>query len=121
MSDAIILHIQPESARLRMETVVDGIVQYKKISKDVLLNCIQGSMAREAMSSGILPENCFHFAQLDRGERDYCLRYPRYMPISATIRLCTAIFPCPGWSLGFMWIPGERYFIAVSAWWRISG
>jgi hypothetical protein len=51
----------------------DGVKSFKQISPDSLMECINESLLRGGISSGLLPRNCLSFTGYDNGSRDIVL------------------------------------------------
>jgi hypothetical protein len=59
--------------RIMVENDDGGVKSFKQISPDTLLECINKSMLRGVVSSGLLPKNCISFSAYDSGDRDVIL------------------------------------------------
>ena len=62
-----------EDGRVMVEKNVGGIKSFKQIAPDTLLECINMSLLRGAIYSGLLPKNCLSFSAYDDGNRDVVL------------------------------------------------
>ena len=62
-----------EDGAVTVEDNKDGVKGYKKISPDSLLKCINKSLLRGAVSSGLLPRGCISFTAYDDGSKDVCI------------------------------------------------
>jgi len=51
----------------------NGVKGFKVINPDSLLGCINKSLLRGAVASGLLPEGCISFAAYDNGNKDVCI------------------------------------------------
>lgn len=58
-----------KSMEIFVEEHCDGIVSYKQVDANALLECIKDSIAHEMVSSGILPKNCISYACGSGGSR----------------------------------------------------
>jgi len=54
----------------------DGVKGYKEITPDTLLGCINKSLLRGVVASGLLPKGCVSFAAYDNGDKDVCILHP---------------------------------------------
>ena len=59
-----------EDGSIVLEELKDGITSFKPISPDSLLGCLNRSILRGAISSGLLPRNCLSFTSHDGGVRE---------------------------------------------------
>ena len=75
-SNELTIRIDPNGPRVRLERCEGGIVTCKEISHDSFFGCIKDSVDRDEVSSGLLPQNCFHVSILPSGERRFCLWHP---------------------------------------------
>lgn len=55
------LHITPAVGAIRLDVQQDGIHTSKNISYDSMMECIKGSVERDAVQSGLLPPGCISF------------------------------------------------------------
>ena len=62
-----------EDGRVMVERDADGIKSFKQISPDTLVKCIDKSLLRGAVHSGLLPKNCVSFSACDDGSREVVL------------------------------------------------
>jgi hypothetical protein len=62
-----------EDGRVMVENDVDGVKSFKQISPDTLVECINMSLLRGAVHTGLLPKNCLSFSAYDNGNRDIVL------------------------------------------------
>jgi len=56
-----------------VERDVGGVKSFKQISPDTLVQCINKSLLRGAVHSGLLPPNCLSFSAYDDGNKDIVL------------------------------------------------
>ena len=59
--------------RIMVEKDDGGVKRFKQINPDTLVECINKSMLRGAVHSGMLPKNCISFSAYDNGSRDVVL------------------------------------------------
>ena len=59
--------------RIMVENDVGGVKSFKQISPDTLVECINMSLLRGAVHTGLLPKNCLSFSSYDDGNRDIVL------------------------------------------------
>lgn len=69
MEQEMIICIKPSDCSITVEETSKGVVSYKQISIDSLYDCIKGSLKKESVSSGLLPQNCISFVGGDEGYR----------------------------------------------------
>lgn len=82
-SNELVIRIDPESLRIRLESNENGVISCKEISDETFYDCIKDSVRAETVTSGLLPRNCFHVSMNMDKSRDYCLWHPeRYADIS---------------------------------------
>ena len=72
----LVIRIDPENRRIRLENNENGIVNYKEISPEALMDSFRQSIRTEGMMSGFLPPNCFHITVNPDKSKVYCLWYP---------------------------------------------
>jgi len=99
-SDELTIKITADGKILVQET--DGVtISYKEIDPDAFFDCIKGSLKHGAISSGILPQGCFHFAVDESGTRHVAMEFPS---LSADITYQKTLyeqFPLPKLVFGF--------------------
>ena len=71
MSD-VIIRIR-EDGTVVVEEDRDGVKTFKEISPNSLLACINRSLLRGGISSGLLPRGCISYASFDNGDKDVCI------------------------------------------------
>ena len=59
--------------RIMVENDISGVKSFKQISPEALLECINKSLLRGAVHTGLLPKNCISFSAYDDGTRDVVL------------------------------------------------
>lgn len=65
-----------EDGNIILEELKDGVTSFKPISPDSLLQCLNLSLLRGGVSSGLLPRNCLSFIGLDNGAREVVILHP---------------------------------------------
>lgn len=61
----------------------NGVISFKSITAESLLNCINLSILRGEVNSGMLPRNCLSYTAYDNGARDVVIMHPEnYADIS---------------------------------------
>jgi hypothetical protein len=68
----IILRIR-EGGDVSVEENRNGIKSYKAIAPDALLACLDKSLLRGTVSSGLLPRGCISYTAHDHGSKDVCI------------------------------------------------
>jgi hypothetical protein len=58
---------------ITVEDDKDGVKGFKEITPDTLLGCVNKSILRGAVVSGLLPKGCISFAAYDDGSKDVCI------------------------------------------------
>ena len=71
----LVIRIQ-EGSNVAVEEYKDGVKSYKAITPDSLLECINKSLLRGAVSSGLLPRGCLSYTAHDNGDKDVCILHP---------------------------------------------
>lgn len=71
MSD-VLIRIRDDGT-VAVEEDNDGVKGFKEISPDSLLECINKSLLRGVMSSGLLPKGCIAYTAHDSGDRNICM------------------------------------------------
>lgn len=74
MSDTIIRI--SEDGKITVERDLKGVKSFKQIAPDTLIQCIDKSLMRGAVHSGLLPKNCISFSAYDDGNKEAVLLYP---------------------------------------------
>ena len=62
-----------DDGRIMVEKDVSGVKSFKQIAPDALLECINRSLLRGAVHTGLLPKNCLSFSAYDDGNLDIVL------------------------------------------------
>lgn len=78
-----------------------GIKGFKEISPDSLLQCINQSLLRGAVSSGLLPKCCISYTAHDSGERNICMLHPESRADISYYGSPYPAFPLPRLVFGF--------------------
>jgi len=74
-SNEVIIRIQ-EGGSVVVEECKDGVHSFKPISPDSLLSCINASLLRGKVTSGVLPRGCLSYTALDNGGKEVCILHP---------------------------------------------
>lgn len=69
----LLIRISPESQRIRLESTENGIVSYKEITDQILLDCISPALRHGSVDSGFLPPGCFHVTVNEEKMKHYCI------------------------------------------------
>jgi len=70
------LIIRIKEGNITVEECKNGITSFKPITPDSLLACINHSILRGSISSGLLPRNCLSFTSGDNGVREVVIMHP---------------------------------------------
>lgn len=65
-----------EDGKITVERNLDRLRSFKQIAPDTLIQCINKSLLRGAVHSGLLPKNCISFSAFDDGNKEVVLLYP---------------------------------------------
>jgi len=65
-----------DDGSVTVEECKDGMVSFKTISPNSLLECLNKSLLRGTVSSGLLPKGCVSFIAHDNGTHDVVLLHP---------------------------------------------
>jgi hypothetical protein len=79
----------------------DGVRGFKEISPDSLLTCINGSLLRGVVSSGLLPRGCLSFTAYDNGSRNVVILHPEDKADITYYGSAYPNFPLPKLVFGF--------------------
>jgi hypothetical protein len=71
----VIIRIQA-GGTVSVEACKDGVTSFKAITPDSLIACLQKSLLRGVVSSGLLPRECISFTAHDNGSRDIYILHP---------------------------------------------
>ena len=100
ISDEIIIRIKADGS-VSVEEHKDGVKSFKAITPDSLLGCINKSLIRGGVASGLLPRGCLSFKENDDGSRVITMLHE---PDKADISYMGTIykdFPLPRLVFGF--------------------
>ena len=98
----LIIRIDPDNMRIRLESTEKGVTSFKEINEDAFFECIKSSIRNdERVESGLLPPNCFHVAVNAEGEKDYCLWHPELYADVSYFGTEYPHFPLPRLVFGF--------------------
>jgi len=68
----VIIRIQ-EGGAVVVEEYKNGVKSFKAITPDSLLACLNKSLLRGVVSSGLLPKGCISYTAYDNGDKDVCI------------------------------------------------
>ncbi len=95
-----------DDGRIMVEGHSNGIKSFKQITADTLIECINKSLLRGVVSSGLLPMGCISYTAYDNGERDICLLHQESVADISYFGTEYKNFPLPRLVFGFR-ISGE--------------
>lgn len=90
-----------DDGRIAVERAVGSVKSFKQISPDTLVQCINKSLLRGAVHSGLLPPNCLSFSAYDDGNRDIVLLHPESRADISYFGTEYKNFPLPKLVFGF--------------------
>ena len=90
-----------DDSKVVVETCVGGIMSFKQIAPDSLLECINKSLLRGAVSSGLLPKGCLSFTAHDNGDKNIFLLHPEKRADITYYGSAYPNFPLPKLVFGF--------------------
>ena len=90
-----------DDGRIMVEKDNDGIKSFKQIAPDTLLECINKSLLRGAVHTGLLPKNCLAFSAYDDGNRDIVLLHSESKADISYFGTAYKDFPLPRLVFGF--------------------
>jgi len=96
----LIIRIKQDGS-VSVEEIKDGVTSYKDITPDSLLDCINKSILRGGVSSGLLPKGCLSFNTYDNGERDVVILHPENRADISYMGTMYKDFPLPQLVFGF--------------------
>lgn len=100
-TNELLLRIDPQTPRITVETMDEGVTAFKEISVNVLYDCIRRSIRSEAVASGLLPMNCLSVNIDSDGNRYLCLRHPQLRADISYFGTEYKNFPLPRLVFGF--------------------
>jgi hypothetical protein len=72
----VVIRIRDDGA-VSVEDNKGGVKAFKEITPDALIGCINMSLLRGAVTSGLLPRGCISFAAYDNGSKDVCILHTK--------------------------------------------
>ena len=90
-----------EDGSVAVEENQGGIKSFKAITPDSLLACINSSLLRGSVSSGLLPMGCISFTAHDSGDKEVVLLYPESKANISFLDTEYPDFPLPRLVFGF--------------------
>ncbi len=90
-----------EDGKITVERDLEGLKSFKQIAPDTLIQCIDRSLLRGAVHSGLLPKNCISFSAFDDGDKEVVLVYPENMADISYFGTEYKSFPLPRLVFGF--------------------
>jgi len=101
MKNETIIRIDDESGQVMVERAVGGVKSFKQIDPDALVKCINQSLLRNTVSSGLLPRGCLSFASCDDGSREVHILHPESRANITFFDAEYKDFPLPRLAFGF--------------------
>jgi hypothetical protein len=96
----VIIRIQ-ESGSVSVEEYKDGVKSFKTIAPDSFLDCINKSLLRGGVASGLLPRGCISYTVHDNGGKDIYIIHPDNRADITYYGSPYPDFPLPGLVFGF--------------------
>lgn len=90
-----------EDGKITVERDLEGVKSFKQIAPDTLIQCIDRSLLRGAVHSGLLPKNCISFSAFDDGNKEVVLIYPESRADISYFGTEYKGFPLPRLVVGF--------------------
>jgi len=90
-----------DDGNVTVEDNQNGVKGFKEISPDSLIECINLSLLRGAVTSGLLPTGCVSFTAYDNGDRDVCLLHQKHRADISYYGTEYKDFPLPRLVFGF--------------------
>lgn len=90
-----------EGGGITVEEYNNGVKSFKAIEPDSLLDCINKSILRGGVTSGMLPKNCISFSAHDNGDRFVTLLHPEEKADISYMGTMYKDFPLPRLIFGF--------------------
>lgn len=100
ISNELIIRIKDDGS-ISVEEYNNGVKSFKTIAPDSLLDCINKSLFRGGVSSGLLPKGCLSFTTCDNGERDVFILHPEDRADVSYYGTVYKDFPLPRMAFGF--------------------
>ena len=97
-----------EDGKITVERDLKGVKSFKQIAPDTLIQCIDKSLLRGAVHSGLLPKNCISFNAFDDGDKEVVLVYPESRADISYFGTEYKNFPLPRLVFGFKLIAEGR-------------
>ena len=96
----IVIRIK-EDGTVSVEENENGVKSYKRISPDSLLECINKSILRGTVFSGLLPRGCLSYTAHDNGYKDVYILHPENKADISYHGTMYKDFPLPKLAFGF--------------------
>ena len=90
-----------DDGKVMVERNDGGVKSFKQIAPDTLVECINKSMLRGAVHTGLLPKNCLAFSAYDDGARDIVLLHSESRADISYFGTVYKDFPLPRLIFGF--------------------
>ena len=90
-----------EDGKITVERDSGGVNSFKQIAPDTLVQCIDRSLLRGAVHSGLLPKNCISFSAYDDGNKEAVLLFPESKADISYFGTEYKSFPLPRLVFGF--------------------
>ena len=71
----VIIQIRNDGT-VAVEEIKEGVKGFKEINPDSLIMCINKSLLRGVVFSGLLPKGCISFTAHDNGDKSVCILHP---------------------------------------------
>lgn len=97
----VIIRIRGDDGVVSVEEEENGVKSYKRISPDSLLECINRSILRGTVSSGLLPRGCLSYTAHDNGDKDVYILHPENKADISYHGTVYKDFPLPKLAFGF--------------------
>ena len=100
ISGELVIRIKQDGS-VSVEECKDGITSYKTIAPESLLDCLDKSLMRGGVKSGLLPKNCLSINTLDSGDRGVTMLHPEDIADISYFKTQYKDFPLPRLIFGF--------------------
>ena len=90
-----------DDGMVMVEKDTDGVRSFKQIAPDTLVECINKSLLRGAVHTGLLPKNCLSFSAYDDGNRNVVLLHSESRADISYFGTEYKNFPLPRMVFGF--------------------